>query len=127
MLFWMVRMLFGLFVWNSNGELRRTAAIPSLPRNSRITTILTVPEQQICVWLHLYYFYSENSSYSAVLVPSKHNECGDECYCYVMDYSRLSMGRVGSGLDQIIIILFFIWSDYIQVNFFIIPYPTRIK
>jgi hypothetical protein len=60
-------MLFGLFVWNSNGELRRTAAISSPPRNSRTTAILTVPEQQICVWLHCYYFYSENNSYSHVI------------------------------------------------------------
>jgi hypothetical protein len=29
MLFRMIGMLFGLFVWNSNGELRRTAVIPS--------------------------------------------------------------------------------------------------
>jgi hypothetical protein len=72
MLFRMVGMLFGLFVWNSNGELRRTAVIPSPPRNSRIATILTVPEQKICVWLHRCYSYSENSSYSAILVSSKH-------------------------------------------------------
>jgi hypothetical protein len=72
MLFRIVGILFGLFVWNSNGELIRTAAIPSRPRNSRTAAILTVPEQQICVWLHRYYSYSENSSYSAILVSSKH-------------------------------------------------------
>jgi hypothetical protein len=59
-------MLFGLFVWNNNGELRRQAAISSLHRNSRITTILTVPEQQICVWLHCYYSYSETGMFGWV-------------------------------------------------------------
>jgi hypothetical protein len=32
----MVEILFGLFVWNNNGELRRTTVIPSLLWNSRI-------------------------------------------------------------------------------------------
>jgi hypothetical protein len=68
----MVEILFGLFVGNSNGELRRIAAIPSSPQNSRITAILTVPEQQICVWIHNCYSYSEKSSYSAIPDPSKH-------------------------------------------------------
>jgi hypothetical protein len=45
MLFQMVEILFGLFVENSNGELRRTTAISSSPHDSRITDILTVPEQ----------------------------------------------------------------------------------
>jgi hypothetical protein len=72
LLFWMVEILFGLFVENSNGELRRTTIILSLPQNSRITTILTVSEQQIYVWIHNYYSYSENSSYSTIPGPSKH-------------------------------------------------------
>jgi hypothetical protein len=42
MLFQMIEILFGLFVRNSNEELRRIAAIPSSPRNNRITVILTV-------------------------------------------------------------------------------------
>jgi hypothetical protein len=58
-------MLFGLLA-------RRTTAILSPPRNSRTTAIFTVPEQQICVWLFCYYSYSENSSYSAIFVSSKH-------------------------------------------------------
>jgi hypothetical protein len=41
----MVEILFGLFVGNSNGELRRTAAIPSSSQNSKIAVILTIPEQ----------------------------------------------------------------------------------
>jgi hypothetical protein len=45
----MVEILFGLFVGNSNGELRRITVISSSPQNSRITVILTVPEQQIYV------------------------------------------------------------------------------
>jgi hypothetical protein len=40
----MVEILFGLFVGNSNGELRRTSVILSSPYNNRITAILTVPE-----------------------------------------------------------------------------------
>jgi hypothetical protein len=59
-------------VWNNNGEFRTTIVILSPLRNSRTTVILIVPEQQICVWLHRYYFYSENSSYFAVLMTSKH-------------------------------------------------------
>jgi hypothetical protein len=62
MLFRLIGMLFGLFVWNSNRELRRTT-ISFLPQNSRIVAILVVPGQRICVWLHRYYFYSENNSY----------------------------------------------------------------
>jgi hypothetical protein len=45
----MVEILFGLFVGNSNEELRRTVIISSSPQNSRITVILIVLEQQICV------------------------------------------------------------------------------
>jgi hypothetical protein len=41
----MVEILFGLFVENSNGELRRTIVISSSPQNNRIAIILTVPEQ----------------------------------------------------------------------------------
>jgi hypothetical protein len=40
----MVEILFGLFVGNSNGELRKTTTISSSSHNSRITIILTVPE-----------------------------------------------------------------------------------
>jgi hypothetical protein len=87
MLFWIVEMLFGLFVWNSNGELRRTAVIPSPSRNSRTTTILTVPKQGIYVWLYLYYFYSENNNYSAVLVPSKHTHTKN-IYIYIYIHNR---------------------------------------
>jgi hypothetical protein len=83
MLFRMVGMLFGLFVWNSNRELRRTTAIPSPPQNSRIAAILTVPEQQICVWLHRCYFYSENSSYSAILEPSKQDKYSSSQNLYI--------------------------------------------
>jgi hypothetical protein len=43
-LFLMIGMLFGLFVWNSNIELRITTVILSLSRNSRIVAILNVPE-----------------------------------------------------------------------------------
>jgi hypothetical protein len=68
----MVEILFGLFIENSNGELRRTLAILSSPQNSRIAAILTVSEQQICVWIHNCYFYSENIIYSAIPGPSKH-------------------------------------------------------
>jgi hypothetical protein len=49
-LFRMVEILFRLFISNSNRELRRTAAISSPLRNSRKIVILTVSEQQICVW-----------------------------------------------------------------------------
>jgi hypothetical protein len=49
MLFWMVEILFGLFVWNSNGELRKTIVILSSPQNNIITVILIVSEQQIYV------------------------------------------------------------------------------
>jgi hypothetical protein len=66
----MVEILFGLFVENSNGELRRTTTIPSSPQNNIITIILTISEQQICVWIHNYYFYFENSNYSAISDPS---------------------------------------------------------
>jgi hypothetical protein len=45
----MVEILFGLFIGNSNRELRRTVAISSSPQNRKITAILTVPEQQIYV------------------------------------------------------------------------------
>jgi hypothetical protein len=45
----MIEILLGLFVENSNEELRRTTIISSSPQNSRITAILIVPEQQICV------------------------------------------------------------------------------
>jgi hypothetical protein len=72
MLFRMIEILFGLFVGNNNEELRRTTAISSSPQNSRITSILIVPEQQICVWIHNCYSYSENNSYSAISDPSKH-------------------------------------------------------
>jgi hypothetical protein len=68
----MVEILFGLFVGNSNGELIRTTTISSPPRNNRITVIPTVPEQQICVWIHNCYSYSENNNYSAIPGPSKH-------------------------------------------------------
>jgi hypothetical protein len=44
MLFRMIKMLFGLFFWNSNEELRIIAAISSLPRNNRTAVILTVSE-----------------------------------------------------------------------------------
>jgi hypothetical protein len=44
MLFRMIEILFELFVWNSNGELRRITVISSLPWNSKIVTILTVSE-----------------------------------------------------------------------------------
>jgi hypothetical protein len=73
-LFRMIKILFGLLltVENSNGELRRTAAIISSSQNSRIAAILTAPEQQICVWIHNCYSYFENSSYSAIPDPSKH-------------------------------------------------------
>jgi hypothetical protein len=40
----MIEILFGLFVENSNGELRRTTTISNSPHNSRIIVILTVPE-----------------------------------------------------------------------------------
>jgi hypothetical protein len=42
MLFWMIKILFGLFVGNSNRELRRTTVISFSPQNSRIVVILTV-------------------------------------------------------------------------------------
>jgi hypothetical protein len=71
-LFQMVEILFGLFIWNSNGELRRTITILSPLWNSRITAILTISEQQICVWMYNCYSYSENSGYSAIPDPSKH-------------------------------------------------------
>jgi hypothetical protein len=73
----MVEIFFGLFVGNSNGELRRTATIPSSPQNSKIIVILTVPEQQICIWIHNCYSYSEDSSYSVISGPSKHTICLD--------------------------------------------------
>jgi hypothetical protein len=49
MLFGMLEILSGLFVQNSNGKLRRTTVVSSLPQNSRIAVILTIPEKQICV------------------------------------------------------------------------------
>jgi lipoprotein signal peptidase len=66
------RMLEILFVENSNGELRRTIVISSSPHYNIITAILIVLEQQICVWMHNYHSYSENSGYSAIPGPSKH-------------------------------------------------------
>jgi hypothetical protein len=48
------------------------ANIPSLPWNNRIAVILTVLEQQICVWMHNCYSHSENSGYYAIPIPSKH-------------------------------------------------------
>jgi hypothetical protein len=72
MLFQMVEILFGLLVWNSNGELRRTAAIPSPSRYSGIAAIFTVSKQQICVWFSNCYFYSENNIYYVIPNPSKH-------------------------------------------------------
>jgi hypothetical protein len=71
-LFRIVEILFELFVENSNGELIRTTTILSPPWNSRITTILTVPEQLICVWIHNCYSYSENNNYFAIHSSSKH-------------------------------------------------------
>jgi hypothetical protein len=68
----MVEILFELFVENSNEELRRTTIILLSSQNNRILTILTVSEQQICVDIHNYYSYSENSSYSVIPRPSKH-------------------------------------------------------
>jgi hypothetical protein len=67
----MIEILFGLFVENSNGELRRTIVILLSPHNSKIAVILTVSEQQIYVWIHNCYFYSENNNYSAISDPSK--------------------------------------------------------
>jgi hypothetical protein len=49
MLFQIVEILFGLFVGNSNEELRRTTVISLSSHNSKIVAILTVPEQQICI------------------------------------------------------------------------------
>jgi hypothetical protein len=40
----MVEILFGLFVGNNNGELRRTTVILFSPQNSGIAAILTVPK-----------------------------------------------------------------------------------
>jgi hypothetical protein len=68
----MVEILFGLFVGNNNEELRRTTAISSSPQNNRIVAIFTVLEQQICVWIHNYYLYSENNGYSVIPAPSNH-------------------------------------------------------
>jgi hypothetical protein len=68
----MVEILFGLFVWNNNGELRRITVISSPPWNSKIAAILTAPEQQICVWMHNCYFYFENSGYYVIPSPSKY-------------------------------------------------------
>jgi hypothetical protein len=68
----MVDILFGLFLWNNNRELRKIVAITSPPWNSRITTIFTILEQQIYVWMHNYYSYFENNGYSAIPDPSKH-------------------------------------------------------
>jgi hypothetical protein len=42
MLFWMIKILFGLFFGNNNGELRRTTTISFSPQNSKIVVILTV-------------------------------------------------------------------------------------
>jgi hypothetical protein len=49
----MVEILFVLFVENSNGELRRTIAIPSSPHNSRIIAIRSF--RAICI------IYSRNN------------------------------------------------------------------
>jgi hypothetical protein len=68
----MVDILFGLFLWNNNRELRKIVAITSPPWNSRITTIFTILEQQIYVWMHNYYSYFENNGYSAIPDPSKY-------------------------------------------------------
>jgi hypothetical protein len=48
-LFRMVEILFGLFVENSNEELRKTTIILFSPQNSRIADIFTVSEQRICI------------------------------------------------------------------------------
>jgi hypothetical protein len=48
-LFRMVGMLFRLFVWNSNRELRRRIIILSPPRNSRTTVILGFGTTDLCL------------------------------------------------------------------------------
>jgi hypothetical protein len=48
-IFHMVEILFGLFVRNSNGELKKIITISSLPQNNRIITIFTVSKQHIYV------------------------------------------------------------------------------
>jgi hypothetical protein len=40
----MVKILFGLFVGNSNGELKKTTVISFSPQNSKIIAILIVSE-----------------------------------------------------------------------------------
>jgi hypothetical protein len=45
----MVEISFGLFIENSNEELKRTTTILSSPQNNRIIAILIVPKQQIYV------------------------------------------------------------------------------
>jgi hypothetical protein len=75
----MVEILFGLFVGNNNGDLRRATAIPSSPQNSKIAAILIVPEQQICVWIHNCYSYSKNNNYSVIPDPSKHTLSASDC------------------------------------------------
>jgi hypothetical protein len=78
MLFRMVEILFGLFVENSNEELRRTSAILFSSQNSKITVILTISEQQIYIWIHICYSYSENNNYSAIRGPSKHTRISEK-------------------------------------------------
>jgi hypothetical protein len=117
MLFRMEGILFGLFVWNSNGELRRTTTISSPSWNSRITAIFTVLEQQICIWMHNCYLYFENSGYSAIPSPSKHtpiNQARGSCAAlmeitHMKHLTAVNRHRIGffkagpnrSGKDQI--------------------------
>jgi hypothetical protein len=64
MLFRMVEILFGLFVENSNGELRRTTTIPSSPQNNNYshcseTTDLRLDTQLLFLfWEHQLFCYS---------------------------------------------------------------------
>jgi hypothetical protein len=62
MLFRMVEILFGLFVGNSNGELRRTTTILSSPQNNRITTILTISLFRNNRWIHNCYFIPKTAA-----------------------------------------------------------------
>jgi hypothetical protein len=138
MLFRIVGMLFGLFVWNSNGELRITTAISSPPRNSRTTAILTVPEQQICVWLHRYYSYSENSSYPAILLFSCHPNTPLKNWhlyilfaifyiLYILSKCYLSTMKINICTFIFHFFVFYIfWVSVVMVNIFDYPHPFRL-
>jgi hypothetical protein len=68
----MVEILFGLFIWNNNGDLRRTTTIQSLLWNSSYSHYFGTI--YLCLDTQLLYLFREQRlfCYSASPGPSKH-------------------------------------------------------